>query len=107
MDLQQLDFDLPVPSYAHPGDAGLDLYATEPAEVTRETVLIPTGVAVAVGPVRVALREGQEHVVERRGRDRGVHDVDADGVERGGRAQDRPEDPGRRGRRRGRACRPT
>ena len=34
MDLQQLDFDLPVPSYAPPGDAGLDLYAAEPAEVT-------------------------------------------------------------------------
>lgn len=48
MDLQQLDFDLPVPGYAHPGDAGMDLYAAEPVTVTRETVLIPTGVAVAV-----------------------------------------------------------
>ena len=55
MDLQQLDFDLPAPSYAHPGDAGLDLYATEPAEVTRETVLIPTGVAVAVPDGHVGL----------------------------------------------------
>ena len=55
MDLQQLDFDLPVPSYAHPGDAGLDLYAAEPAEVTRETVLIPTGVAVAVPDGHVGL----------------------------------------------------
>lgn len=48
MDLQQLDFDLPMPSYAHPGDAGLDLYAAAPALVTGETALIPTGVAVAV-----------------------------------------------------------
>lgn len=48
MDLQQLDFDLPVPGYAHPGDAGIDLYAAQYAVVTRETVLIPTGVAVAV-----------------------------------------------------------
>lgn len=48
MDLQQLDFDLPVPAYAHPGDAGLDLYAAHGAIVTGETVLIPTGVAVAV-----------------------------------------------------------
>ena len=48
MDLQQLDFDLPVPGYAHPGDAGVDLYAACDAVVTRETVLIPTGVAVAV-----------------------------------------------------------
>lgn len=48
MDLQQLDFNLPVPGYAHPGDAGLDLYAACDALVTGETVLIPTGVAVAV-----------------------------------------------------------
>ena len=48
MDLQQLDFDLPVPGYAHPGDAGLDLYATCDALVTGDTVLVPTGVAVAV-----------------------------------------------------------
>lgn len=48
MDLQQLDFDLPVPGYAHPGDAGLDLYAACDARVTGGTVLIPTGVAIAV-----------------------------------------------------------
>lgn len=48
MDLQRLDFDLPVPGYAHPRDAGLDLYAAQPAVVTSATVLIPTGVAVAV-----------------------------------------------------------
>ena len=48
MDLQRLDFDLPVPGYAHPGDAGIDLYAAHDAMVTGETALIPTGVAVAV-----------------------------------------------------------
>ena len=50
MDIQirRVDSDLPAPSYAHPGDAGLDLYAAQDAVVTRETVLIPTGVAVAV-----------------------------------------------------------
>lgn len=48
MDLQQLDLDLPVPGYAHPGDAGLDLYAAHDAIVTGETMLIFTGVAVAV-----------------------------------------------------------
>lgn len=48
MDLQQLDFHLPVPGYAHPGDAGLDLRAADAALVTGETALIPTGVAVAV-----------------------------------------------------------
>lgn len=55
MDLQQLDFDLPVPGYAHPGDAGLDLYAAHNAIVTGETVLIPTGVAVAVPDGHVGL----------------------------------------------------
>lgn len=55
MDLQQLDFDLPVPGYAHPGDAGLDLYAAEDAVVTGETVRIPTGVAVAVPDGHVGL----------------------------------------------------
>lgn len=55
MDLQQLDFDLPVPGYAHPGDAGIDLYAAQPAVVTGATVLIPTGVAVAVPDGHVGL----------------------------------------------------
>ena len=48
MDLQQLDFDLPVPGYAHHGDAGLDLYAAKNAFVTDGTVFIPTGVALAI-----------------------------------------------------------
>jgi dUTP pyrophosphatase len=47
--LQRLDPDLPVPSYAHPGDAGADLRAAADALIApggRATV--PTGVAVAV-----------------------------------------------------------
>lgn len=48
MDLQKLHFDLRMPAYANSGDAGLDLYAACGALVTGETVLIPTGVAVAV-----------------------------------------------------------
>jgi dUTP pyrophosphatase len=50
--LVRLDPDLPVPSYAHPGDAGADLYARE--DVTLEAKggrsLVPTGVAVALPP---------------------------------------------------------
>jgi dUTP pyrophosphatase len=50
--LVRLDPDLPVPSYAHPGDAGADLYARE--DVTLEAnggrSLVPTGVAVALPP---------------------------------------------------------
>jgi dUTP pyrophosphatase len=46
----RLDPDLPLPAYAHPGDAGLDLRAridtTVPAAGGR--VLVPTGVAVAI-----------------------------------------------------------
>ena len=55
MDLQQLDFDLPVPGYAHSGDAGIDLYAACDALVTGNTVLIPTGVAVAIPDGHVGL----------------------------------------------------
>jgi dUTP pyrophosphatase len=52
--VHQLDPDLPLPSQAHPGDAGLDLYAAE------DIVLAPgarasvgTGIAVAI-PERYA-----------------------------------------------------
>lgn len=55
MDLQQLDFYLPVPGYTHPGDAGIDLYAARNALVTSETVLVPTGVAIAVPDGHVGL----------------------------------------------------
>ena len=47
--VMRLDPDLPMPSYAHEGDAGLDLYAA--ADVTLapfERALVPTGVAVAI-----------------------------------------------------------
>jgi dUTP pyrophosphatase len=46
----QLDPDLPLPSYAHPGDAGLDLYAAE-GVVLRPgggRALVPTGISIAI-----------------------------------------------------------
>ncbi|HCT79976.1 MAG TPA: dUTP diphosphatase [Micromonosporaceae bacterium] len=47
--VQRLDPDLPLPSYAHPGDAGADLYAAEDAELAPgERKLVRTGVAVAL-----------------------------------------------------------
>ena len=55
MDLQQLDLDLPVPGYAHPGDAGIDLYAAHDALVDGGTALILTGVAVAIPDGHVGL----------------------------------------------------
>jgi dUTP pyrophosphatase len=47
-----LDPDLPLPSYARPGDAGFDLVAREPAEIAPRggRVLVPTGIAVALPP---------------------------------------------------------
>ena len=47
--LQRLDPGLPVPTYAHPGDAGADLYTTVDAELAPgERALLPTGVAIAL-----------------------------------------------------------
>jgi dUTP pyrophosphatase len=46
----QLDADLPLPAYAHPGDAGLDLRAREDGVVPPAggRLLMPTGIAIAI-----------------------------------------------------------
>ncbi|MGP5687762.1 dUTP diphosphatase [Glutamicibacter ardleyensis] len=47
--IKMLDPDLPVPSYAHPSDAGADLHARESAVLQPgERVLIRTGLAIAL-----------------------------------------------------------
>ncbi len=48
--LVRLDPDLPVPGYAKPGDAGIDLLAREDVVLARGggRALVPTGVAVAL-----------------------------------------------------------
>lgn len=47
--IQRLDAELPMPSYAHPGDAGADLYAAEDVELLPgERAVVPTGVAIAL-----------------------------------------------------------
>ena len=48
--MRQLDPDLPLPAYAHPGDAGADLVAREDAVLTAAggRALVPTGIAVAL-----------------------------------------------------------
>ena len=50
--LVRLDPELPVPSYAHPGDAGADLYAREPALLAPGggRALVPTGIALSIPP---------------------------------------------------------
>jgi dUTP pyrophosphatase len=47
--VQRLDADLPLPDYAHPGDAGADLVTA--ADVTLgpgERTVVPTGIAIAL-----------------------------------------------------------
>jgi dUTP pyrophosphatase len=45
----RLDPEVPLPSYAHPGDAGCDLVTTVDAEVAPgERVILPTGIALAL-----------------------------------------------------------
>ncbi|MFL6158331.1 MAG: dUTP diphosphatase [Marmoricola sp.] len=61
----RLDPELPVPSYAHPGDAGADLFAREAVTLAPgERRLVPTGLAIALPPGYVALvhpRSGLAH----------------------------------------------
>lgn len=49
IELVQLDPELEMPSYAHPGDAGADLRTRVDVELSPgERVLVPTGVALAL-----------------------------------------------------------
>jgi dUTP pyrophosphatase len=54
--LRQLDPDLPLPAYAHPGDAGADLVAAEDVEIPPGgRAQVRTGVAIALPEGFVAL----------------------------------------------------
>jgi dUTP pyrophosphatase len=47
--IQRLDPDVPMPSYAHPGDAGADLVTTVDLTLPPgERALVPTGIALAL-----------------------------------------------------------
>jgi dUTP pyrophosphatase len=63
--VRRLDPDLPLPAYAHPGDAGADLVAAEDVELAPgERRLVPTGMAVALPDGYVGLvhpRSGLAH----------------------------------------------
>ena len=63
--VRRLDPDLPLPSYAHPGDAGADLYAAVDLELAPGArALVPTGIAIALPPGYVGLvhpRSGLAH----------------------------------------------
>jgi dUTP pyrophosphatase len=47
--IRRVDPDVPLPAYAHPGDAGTDLVTTEAATLAPgERTVLPTGVAIAL-----------------------------------------------------------
>ena len=49
LEIKRLDPELPLPAYAHEGDAGLDLYSAENRTLQPlERALIATGIAVAI-----------------------------------------------------------
>lgn len=56
MRVQRLHEDARLPTRAHPGDAGLDLYAVEPALIgPAERVLVATGVSIELPPGHAGL----------------------------------------------------
>ncbi len=68
IEVVRLDPELPLPSYAHPGDAGADLVTT--VDVTLrpgERALVPTGVAIALPDGYVALVHPRSGLAARHG----------------------------------------
>ncbi len=66
--IRRLDPELPLPSYAHPGDAGADIHAAvgvtlEPGE----RALVPTGIALALPEGYVALVHPRSGLAARHG----------------------------------------
>lgn len=66
--VQQLDPDLPLPAYAHPGDAGADLVSTVDVTLAPgERGLVPTGIAIALPEGFVALIHPRSGLAARHG----------------------------------------
>jgi dUTP pyrophosphatase len=64
----RLDPDLPLPAYAHPGDAGADLVtAVDVTLQPGERALVPTGIAMAVPEGYVALVHPRSGLAARHG----------------------------------------
>ena len=64
----RLDPDLPLPSYAHPGDAGADLHTTVDVVLAPgERALVPTGIALALPEGHVALVHPRSGLAARHG----------------------------------------
>lgn len=66
--VHRLDPDLPLPGYARPGDAGLDLYARIDVTLAPgERALIPTGIAIALPPGYAAFGHPRSGLATRHG----------------------------------------
>ena len=66
--LRRLDPDLPVPTYAHDGDAGADLHAaTDVTIAPGERTLVPTGLALAIPDGYVGLVHPRSGLAARHG----------------------------------------
>jgi dUTP pyrophosphatase len=66
--VRRLDPDLPLPGYAHPGDAGADLRAaTDVTLAPGERALVPTGVALALPEGFVGLVHPRSGLAARHG----------------------------------------
>lgn len=64
----RLDPDLPLPSYAHPGDAGADLRTTVDVTLAPgERALVPTGIGIALPEGYVALVHPRSGLAARHG----------------------------------------
>jgi dUTP pyrophosphatase len=68
VNIVRLDPDLPLPSYAHPGDAGADLFAREDVTLLPgERALVATGIAMALPEGFVALVHPRSGLAARHG----------------------------------------
>ena len=66
--IRRLDGELPLPSYAHPGDAGADLRTTVDVTLAPgERTLVPTGIAIALPEGFVALVHPRSGLAARHG----------------------------------------
>ena len=66
--LKLLDPKLPVPTYAHPGDAGADLYARVDVQIApHERKMVPTGIAIALPDGYVGLVHPRSGLAAREG----------------------------------------
>lgn len=68
VELVRLDPDLPLPEYAHPGDAGADLLARHELTLAPgQRALMPTGIAIALPPGYAAFTHPRSGLAHRHG----------------------------------------